>query len=263
MLAARAHLKQTSHFMAGTSPHKNTDPMRILLISPCHAEGAWLQKALQESAHSLQRAEELRDGLYIAGEESFDAVIAVALDGAMLPELLTLLPRFAQATNGATIIAVLGIEASAQARSQLLRAGADACFRYPFSFIEMHERMLALLRTGPTPLTLTALTASGAQSDACAPLLDASTREIVEGARRAELTRREYLLVECLLRQPNMPVPRDQMIRYAWPEKDDIDPSTVNLVVSRLRRKLEREAIEMRIETISRYGYQLTLPKHA
>ncbi|MBN3855791.1 response regulator transcription factor [Paraburkholderia sp. Ac-20340] len=254
--------------------------MRILLISPSHAEGAWLQKALQESAHSLQRAEELRDGLYVAGEEPFDAVIAVALDGAMLPELLALLPRFAEATKGATIIAVLGIEATAAARSQLLRAGADACFRYPFSFIEMHERMLALLRTGPAPAALTALSAqagakagtktgtkSGAplstDGETPLPLLDASTREIVEGARRAELTRREYLLVECLLRQADMPVPRDQMIRYAWPEKDDIDPSTVNLVVSRLRRKLEREAIEVRIETISRYGYQLTLPKHA
>jgi DNA-binding response OmpR family regulator len=255
--------------------------MRILLISPSHAEGAWLQKALQESAHSLQRAEELRDGLYVAGDEPFDAVIAVALDGAMLPELHALLPRFVEATKGATIIAVLGIEATAAARSQLLRAGADACFRYPFSFIEMHERMLALLRTGPAPAALTALSAqlgtlSGALSgtlpgapplnangEIALPLLDASTREIVEGARRAELTRREYLLVECLLRQANMPVPRDQMIRYAWPEKDDIDPSTVNLVVSRLRRKLEREAIELRIETISRYGYQLTLPKSA
>lgn len=231
--------------------------MRILLISPCHAEGAWLQKALQESAHSLQRAHELRDGLYLAGEEPFDAVIAVALDGALLPELLALLPGLAKATNGATIIAVPGIEAGARERSQLLRAGADACFRYPFSFIEMHERMLALLRTGAT------IVQSCEPGTAVAPLLDASTREIVEGARRAELTRREYLLIECLLRQANMPVPRDQMIRYAWPEKDDIDPSTVNLVVSRLRRKLEREAIEVRIETISRYGYQLTLPKLA
>jgi two-component system, OmpR family, response regulator len=229
--------------------------MRILLISPSHAEAAWLQKALQESAHSLQRAEELRDGLYVAGEEPFDVVIAVALERALLPELHALLPSLAKVTNGATIIAVLGIEASAHDRSQLLRAGADACFRYPFSFIEMHERMLALLRIGP------ALAVSPAADNAAAtPLLDASTREIVEGARRAELTRREYLLIECLLRQANMPVPRDQMIRYAWPEKDDIDPSTVNLVVSRLRRKLEREAIEMRIETISRYGYQLTLP---
>ena len=54
--------------------------MRILLISPNHAEGAWLQKALQESAHSLQRAEDLRDGLFVAGEEPFDAVIVMALE---------------------------------------------------------------------------------------------------------------------------------------------------------------------------------------
>lgn len=226
--------------------------MRILLISPCHAEGAWLHKALHESAHSLQRAEDLRDGLFVASEEPFDAVIVVALDSAWLLPLLHALPSLVKATGGATILAVLGIEAGAQARSQVLRAGADACFRHPFSFIEMHERMLALLRTRAAVLVSTY-----AQTT---PQLDAGTREIVEGARRAELTRREYLLVECLLRQPNLPVPRDQMIRYAWPDKDEIDPSTVNLVVSRLRRKLEREAIEARIETISRYGYQLTLP---
>ncbi|WP_028228382.1 winged helix-turn-helix transcriptional regulator [Paraburkholderia ferrariae] len=229
--------------------------MRILLISPSHAEGAWLQKALQESAHSLQRADDLRDGVFLAGEEPFDAVIVVALESAWLTPLLDLLPDLVAATGGATILTVLGIEAGAHARSQVLRAGADACFRYPFSFIEMHERMLALLRTvavAPAP-------AQTGKGGSATPQLDAGTREIVEGERRAELTRREYLLVECLLRQPNMPVPRDQMIRYAWPDKDEIDPSTVNLVVSRLRRKLEREAIEARIETISRYGYQLTL----
>lgn len=230
--------------------------MRILLVCPRHAEGAWLQKALQESAHSLQRAEDLRDGLFIAGDEPFDVLIVVALDRALLPALLGLLPQFAAVTGGATILTVLGVEASASDRSKVLRAGADACFRYPFSFIEMHERMLALLRMAPAPVV--------AAPPACAvPRLDAGTRQIVEGPRRVELTRREYLLVECLLRQPDVPVPRDQMIRYAWPDKDDIDPSTINLVVSRLRRKLEREAIEARIETISRYGYQLTLPKRA
>ncbi|WP_395071065.1 response regulator transcription factor [Paraburkholderia silvatlantica] len=240
--------------------------MRILLISPNHAEGAWLHKALQESAHSLQRAEDLRDSLFVAGEEPFDAVIVMALDSALLPALHGILPGLSRVAAGATIIAVLGIEASATERSKVLRAGADACFRYPFSFIEMHERMHALLRTataacgGGVQGGQPAQAASGAQPVQNAPQLDAGTREIVEGARRAELTRREYLLVECLMRQTNVPVPRDQMIRYAWPEKDDIDASTVNLVVSRLRRKLVREGIDVRIDTISRYGYQLTLP---
>jgi len=52
----------------------------------------------------------------------------------------------------------------------------------------------------------------------------------------------------------------DDPLCLARPEKDDIGASTVNLVVSRLRRKLERQAIEVRIEAISRYGHQLTLP---
>jgi two-component system, OmpR family, response regulator len=238
--------------------------MRILLISPNHAEGAWLQKALQESAHSLQRADDLRDGLFVAGEEPFDAVIVMALEGALLPALHGILPGLVGLTGGATIVAVLGIEASASERSKVLRLGADACFRYPFSFIEMHERMLALLRATAARAAggqggLQAAAANGCKPPQNAPQLDAGTREIVEGGRRAELTRREYLLVECLLRQANTPVPREQMIRYAWPEKDDIDASTVNLVVSRLRRKLERQAIEVRIDTISRFGYQLTL----
>jgi two-component system, OmpR family, response regulator len=230
--------------------------MRILLISPRHAEGAWLQKALQESAHSLERAEDLRDGLFLAGEEPFDAVIVTALDSAWLTSLMEMLPDLARVTGGATILAVLGIEAGAHVRSQVLRAGADACFRYPFSFIEMHERLLALMRT-----TNASPVSASAKEKSARPQLNADTREIVEGPHRAELTHREYLLLECLLRHPNTPVPRDQMIRYAWPDKDEIDPSTVNLVVSRLRRKLESKAFEARIETISRYGYQLSVPK--
>jgi DNA-binding response OmpR family regulator len=71
------------------------------------------------------------------------------------------------------------------------------------------------------------------------------------------MTKREYLLIECLLRQVNAPVARDQLIRYAWPDKEDVDPSSVNLVVSRLRRKLELNEFRARVETISRYGYQL------
>jgi DNA-binding response OmpR family regulator len=77
--------------------------------------------------------------------------------------------------------------------------------------------------------------------------------------RRVAVTRREFLLLECLLRQLNAPVARDQLIRYAWPEKDDVDPSSVNLVVSRLRRKLVADVPQVKIETVSRFGYQVSV----
>ena len=87
--------------------------------------------------------------------------------------------------------------------------------------------------------------------------LDPLTRDLVENGKRVLLTKREYLLIECLLRQANAPVARDQLIRYAWPDKEDVDPASVNLVVSRLRRKLDLNGFRAKVETVSRFGYQL------
>lgn len=229
--------------------------MRILFVATPHPESAWLFKALQESAHSLQRADDLRDGVFLAGQEPFDVVVVMAFESGSYPALLAALPQFVEAAGGAAIIAVLG-QSHAQDRARALRAGADACFGHPYSFIEMHERMQALRRSN-------ASRAVGQDQPAAVPAatltLNPLTRELVEGTRRLVVTRREYLLLECLLRQINAPVPRDQLIRYAWPEKDDVDPSSVNLVVSRLRRKLAQQLPDVQIETVSRYGYQITM----
>ena len=113
---------------------------------------------------------------------------------------------------------------------------ADACFGQPYSLIEMQERMQTLRRAASPVLT---------PGLAIRPSLklDVQTRELVAGECRMALIRREYLLFECLLRDLNSPLPRDQLIRYVWPEKNDVDPSSVNLMVARLRRKLSRSGI--------------------
>ncbi|MFM0068506.1 response regulator transcription factor [Paraburkholderia aspalathi] len=229
--------------------------MRVLFVGPSHPEAAWLFKALQESAHSLQRADDLRDGVFLASQEPFDAIVLMALEVGSYSALHGFIGEFATAGSGAAIVAVLGA-ATAQDRTKVLRAGADACFCQPYSFIEMHERMAALQRVGGggfASAVASVLPAVGG------PSLDAATRELVCGARRVGVTRREFLLLECLLRQVNAPVARDQLIRYAWPEKEDVDPSSVNLVVSRLRRKLSDDVPEVRIETVSRFGYQVSV----
>ena len=229
--------------------------MRVLFVGPSHPEAAWLFKALQESAHSLQRADDLRDGVFLASQEPFDAIVLMVLEVGSYSALHGFIGEFATAGSGAAIVAVLGA-ATAQDRTKVLRAGADACFCQPYSFIEMHERMAALQRVGGggfASAVASVLPAVGG------PSLDAATRELVCGARRVGVARREFLLIECLLRQVNAPVARDQLIRYAWPEKEDVDPSSVNLVVSRLRRKLSDDVPEVRIETVSRFGYQVSV----
>lgn len=239
--------------------------MRILFVGPSHPEAAWLFKALQESAHSLQRADDLRDGVFLASQEPFDAIVLMVLEVGFYSSLQGFIGEFAAAGSGAAIVAVLGA-ATAQDRTRTLRAGADACFCQPYSFIEMHERMAALQRVGCARGA--GFFCYGVCWFCCfcfcfafvwGPSLDAATRELVCGGRRVAVTRREFLLLECLLRQINAPVARDQLIRYAWPEKEDVDPSSVNLVVSRLRRKLSDDVPQVRIETVSRFGYQVSV----
>ncbi|MEK6423613.1 MAG: response regulator transcription factor [Burkholderia gladioli] len=228
--------------------------MRILLVTSPHPEAAWLHKALQESGHSLQRADDLRDGLFLASQEAFDAIVATALEAGSDAALIDALPRFVTDGGGAALVVLLG-QASASERIRALRAGADACFGAPYSFLELHERLQALQRLGVPREADGPLAAAAASST-----FDALSRELKDGKLRLAVTRREFLLLECLMRSPNAPVPRDQLIRYVWQDKEDVDPSSVNLVVSRLRRKLARHLPDVKIDTVSRYGYQVTLP---
>src|ERR1700722_11060647 len=223
--------------------------MRVLLISAVCSEGAYLHKALRESAHSLQMTDDLRDGLHLASHDTFDAVLIVAVDTESICNLATLLSDFARLPGSPAILVVLG-RATPVERARMLRAGADACFVQPYSLIEMPERVLALHRSS--------VHGSGDSMLDLSLRLDPLKRELVEGDKRFPLTKREFLLVESLLRQPDAPVARDHLIRYAWPDKDVVDPSSVNLVVSRLRRKLELHTFDARHETVSRFGYQIS-----
>ncbi|MFL9902409.1 winged helix-turn-helix domain-containing protein [Paraburkholderia fungorum] len=223
--------------------------MRILLVSLQHSESAWLCKAFRESAHSLRRSNNLRDGILTASKESFDAIVLLTLDPSSYSELTTALPQFESTADGAVIVAVLGAAKSSD-RIATLRAGADACFTTPYSYIEMHERMQVLHRTAmvrhrreqpPTPFRL-----------------DPLTRKLVDGNLCLPLSRREYLVLECLMRQFDVAVRHDELLRYAWPEKEDIDLSTASPLVWRLRRRLKQHFPDVDIATVSCYGYQLT-----
>ncbi|HDR9799424.1 TPA: response regulator transcription factor [Burkholderia cenocepacia] len=225
--------------------------MRILLVTSPHPEASWLHKALQESGHSVPRADDLRDGLFLASQEAFDAIVATAFEPGSDAALIAMLPRFVADGGGAALVVLIG-DASARERIHMLRAGADACFCAPYSFIELHERLQALQRlAGPR---------EAGRSITGVSAVETLARELADGKLRLAVTRREFLLLECLMRHPNAPVPRDQLIRYVWQDKEDVDPSSVNLVVSRLRRKLARHLPDVRIDTVSRYGYQVTLP---
>jgi two-component system OmpR family response regulator len=225
--------------------------MRILFIPCSHPRSLWLFDALVESGHSLLRAEDLADGILLAPEESFDAIIATAFDPQTHAELIACLGKLAFGSGGAAILLIL-YETTADERVQLFQAGADACFTLPLSFLELHERLCAINRSrqvGKSPV----------QSVQYELILDSISNILIAADERISVTRRERLVLECLIRHVNFPVPRNELIRYAWSDAESVDTSTVNLAINRLRRKICRRLPWLSIETIKRFGYQLTI----
>jgi two-component system, OmpR family, response regulator len=223
--------------------------VKILLVASSDAERGYLYKAFRESANSVSAVDDVRYALYLAAQDPFDAIVVAASGAAQLEVLGNTLPSFgALPGKPAIVLALSGV--SPEDRIRMLRLGADACFVQPYSFLEMLERMIALHRA--------AHPASSGEPEDAGLALDALTRELVQGETRVSMTKREFLLLECLLRHVNAPVARDTLIRYAWPDRDDVDPSGVNLAVSRLRRKLDAHGFRCKVDTISRFGYQLS-----
>ncbi|CAB3783656.1 response regulator transcription factor [Pararobbsia alpina] len=222
--------------------------MRILLVSTSRPESSYLHKALRESAHSLQVTNDVRDAMYLASQDAFDAIVIVVGQEVRRDELHSTLPSFARLANRPSTILMLGHAAPGE-RARMLRAGADACFVLPYSIIEMQERLAALRRLSQHHMR-------ASPQDELARL-DPRTHEFVEGSQRLSVTKREYLVIECLLRHVNGPVARDNLIRYAWAEADDVDPASVNVVISRLRRKMRQQGFTTQVETINHFGYRL------
>jgi two-component system, OmpR family, response regulator len=229
--------------------HKRTTQVKILLVASSDAERGYLNKAFRESANSVTAVDDVRYALYLSAQEPFDAVVIAGAGATQFDVLADTLPSFAALPGTPAIVLALS-GATPEDRVRMLRLGADACFVQPYSFLEMLERMLALHRAS-NPHSMDAQTQAAIE-------LDALTRELVQGDTRISMTKREFLLIECLLRHANAPVARDTLIRYAWPERDDVDPSSVNLAVSRLRRKLAAHGFHCKVDTISRFGYQLS-----
>jgi two-component system response regulator MprA len=223
--------------------------VHVLVVEDDRRLGRLLARLLTEDRHVVDLA--------MTGEEAIELLEAnggietVILD-VRLPGLDGMeVARRTRAKGSQVPILMLTARDGVTDRVQGLDAGADDYLVKPFAYEELAARLRALSRRagGTTREPSSRLVAGPIE-------LDELTRSVTVDGRSVELTRREFALLECLLRHAGQVLTRDQLLDMAWPFSAAVTPNTVDAFVAFLRRKLG-PAGAPRLQTIRGVGYRL------
>ena len=222
--------------------------MRLLLIEDDAALRLTLARQLEADGYRVDQARDGEEGLFLAREYPVDLLI-VDLG---LPKLNGLTIVQCLRGEGSTLpILILTARASWQDKVVGLEAGADDYLVKPFEYPELAARLKALLRrslkTASDVLTLGPLS------------IDLSAQVVRLDSTVMELTAFEYRLLEYLVRQRPAVVSRQALSDYLYPHGDDRDSNVLEVLVGRLRRKLDPQGRLNPIDTVRGRGYRFTL----
>ena len=222
--------------------------MHLLIIEDDPRLCRTLTRLLVADQHVVDAAGTGHDGLDLALADA--GIEAVVLDVG-LPDLdgLEVCRRIRRA-GLATPVLMLTARDTVTDRVDGLDAGADDYLVKPFAYPELSARLRALTRRGSTRDGEPALLRIGEI------VLHERNREVTVADDPVELSRREFGLLEALLRHPDQVLSRDQLLDLAWPVAVAVTPNSVDAYVSMLRRKLGSEAT--RLQTVRGVGYRLS-----
>ena len=218
--------------------------MRLLLVEDAPTVARSVAQGLTEEGFSVDVAANGEDGLHLASEIAFDIIV---LDR-MLPKLdgLTVLRRL-RARGVRTPVLVLTALGQVGERVEGLDAGADDYLIKPFAFDELLARIEAISRR-PRLLSSRSLRVADLEVD-----LDA--REVRRAGTLVELTPKEYAVLEYLMRHQGRVMSRTLITEYAWDYHFDPGTNIVDVVINRLRKKVDAGATQKLVHTVRGVGY--------
>jgi two-component system OmpR family response regulator len=224
--------------------------MKLLVVEDDRETGAYLRKGLSEAGHTVDLAENGREGLFLAAGETYDVVV---LDR-MLPHIdgMTVL-RTLRASSVRTPVLLLTALGGIDDRVEGLEAGADDYLVKPFAMAELLARINALARRPPTQDVPAVLQVSDLR-------LDRLTRIVTRGGARVDLQPREFQLLEYLMRHAGRVVTRTMLLESVWDFHFDPRTNIVETHMSRLRSKIDRGRPHELIHTVRGAGYCLREP---
>lgn len=222
--------------------------MRILIVEDEHKIARALKRGLEQETYSVDVAYNGVEGYDLLSTESYDLVI---LD-TMLPEMNGIeLCQKARQDNIQTPVLMLTAKGELEDKINGLNIGADDYLTKPFAFEELLARIKALLRR-PTNSLGNTLTCDNL-------ILDTLNYKITRKDKSIKLSKKEYALLEYLIRNKNRTLSKEQIISHVWDYEDDILPNTLEQYIGYLRTKIDKAFPKEKklIHTVRGFGYML------
>jgi DNA-binding response OmpR family regulator len=223
--------------------------MRVLVVEDDQKITSFLLKGLKQAGFAVDHADNGEDGLQLALTESYDAAVM----DIMLPKLdgLTVIEKLRQQKVWTPVI-ILSAKRSVDDRVKGLQSGGDDYLTKPFSFAELLARLHAIYRRAshePEPTRLQAGELS----------LDLLTRDVMRSGRLIDLQPREFALLEYLMRNAGRVLSKTMILGHVWGYDFDPQTNVVDVLVSRLRNKVDRPFDKKLIHTYRGVGYALKI----
>jgi two-component system OmpR family response regulator len=224
--------------------------MRILVIEDDQGTAAYLAKGLSESGYVVDHAVDGPEGLELALTEAYHALIV----DRMLPGLdgMALIGKLRAAGIGAPVL-ILSALGDVDDRVEGLRGGGDDYLAKPYAFSELLARLEALLRRSRPEQQQTILKVADLE-------LDRLKRRVSRRGRIIPLQPREFRLLEYLMRHAGQVVTRTMLLENVWDYHFDPQTNVIDVHISRLRGKIDKEFSPPLLQTARGAGYCLREP---
>jgi len=223
--------------------------VKLLVIEDDRDVASFVKNGLEQAGYSVDSADNGKDGLFLATTESYDALIV----DRMLPGVdgLTIV-RTMRASDINTPALLLSALGEVDDRVAGLKAGGDDYLVKPFAFVELQARIEALLRRrgGESGGEVTVLEVVDLK-------MDLLRREVVRAGRKIELQPREFMLLEYLMRHAGQVVTRTMLLEAIWSYHFDPQTNVIDVHISRLRNKIDKDFAKPLLHTVRGAGYRL------
>lgn len=220
--------------------------MKILIVDDDKQISSFLKEALQEECFEVDVASDGERGSFLGRTNEYDLII---LDYALPKKDGRSVCQELRSDGQNMPILMLSVQSSPMTKAELLNTGADDYLSKPFSYEELLARVKALLRRSHE-IRSEILTAGDL-------VLDCQSQTVKRGGDEIELTQKEYMLLEYLMKNKNSVISRAKILEHVWDMNADMFSNTIEAHISNLRKKIDPSGKENLIRSVSGRGYKI------